>query len=40
MTLYTFKQHLLETFFQLEKGEMEINKTHVRIQVQNLRITN
>jgi hypothetical protein len=34
----SFQQHLLETFFQLEVREMEIDETHARIRVQNLRI--
>jgi hypothetical protein len=29
----TFQQHLLETFFLLEVGEMEINKKHAQITV-------
>jgi hypothetical protein len=32
----TFQQHLPKTFFQLEVGKMEIDKTFVRIRVQNL----
>jgi hypothetical protein len=35
---YASKQHLLKTFFQLEVGEMEINKTPTQIRVQNLHI--
>jgi hypothetical protein len=34
-----FIQHLLDNFFQLEVGEMEINETHAQIKVQNLHIT-
>jgi len=33
-----FQQHLLETFFQFEIGEMDIDETHAQIRVQNLRI--
>jgi len=36
--LDTFQQHLLETFFQLEVGEMEIDKTPTQIKIQNLHI--
>ncbi len=32
----TFQQHLLETFFQLEVGKMEIDETPIQIKVQNL----
>jgi hypothetical protein len=32
----TFQQHLPKTFFQLEVREMEIDKTLVRIRIQNL----
>jgi hypothetical protein len=32
----TFKHHLPNFFFQLEVGEMEIDKTLVQIKVQNL----
>ncbi len=35
----TFKQYLLETFFQPKVREMEIDKTLARIRVQNLHIT-
>ncbi len=31
-----FQQHLPKTFFQLEVGKMEIDKTFARIRVQNL----
>jgi hypothetical protein len=36
--LDTFKQHLLEIFFQHEVKEMEIHEILVQIKVQNLRI--
>ncbi len=32
----TFQQHLLQTFFQLEVGEMEIDETFAQIRIQNL----
>jgi hypothetical protein len=32
----TFQQHLLKTYFQLEVGKMEIDKTFAQIRVQNL----
>jgi hypothetical protein len=34
----TFQRHLLETFFQLKMGEMEIDETLTQIGVRNLRI--
>jgi hypothetical protein len=36
--LNTFKQHLLETFFQPKVREMEIDKMLAQIKVQNLYI--
>ncbi len=36
--LDTFQQHLPKMFFQLEAGEMEMDKTPTQIKVQNLHI--